>query len=95
MQFIVSRRLVRLGGVDPPYRQKKKKNKKKKKKKTCGYCSCIYTFSSSLSCPSFIERLLELAELSFFSGEQISRYIDAKEPIREKLLFLSPIRSRK
>ena len=23
------------------------------------------------------------------------RYIDAKEPIREKLLFLSPIRSRK
>ena len=24
-----------------------------------------------------------------------SRYIDAKEPIRAKLLFLSPIRSRK
>ena len=55
MQFMVSRRLVRLGGVDPPYRQKK----------TCGYCSCISTLSSSLSCPSFIERLLQLAELSF------------------------------
>ena len=25
MQFMVSRRLVRLGGVDPPYRQKKTK----------------------------------------------------------------------
>ena len=27
MQFMVSRRLVRLGGVDPPYRQKKKKKR--------------------------------------------------------------------
>ena len=41
MQFMVSRRLVSIGGVDPPYRQKtkkkkktKKKNKKKKQKKT-------------------------------------------------------------
>ena len=33
MQFMVSRRLVRLGGVDPPYRQKKKKKKKTKNKK--------------------------------------------------------------
>ena len=30
MQFMVSRRLVSLGGVDPPYRKKKKKKKKKK-----------------------------------------------------------------
>ena len=34
MQFIVSRRLVRLGGVDPPYRQKKKKQKQKKRAAT-------------------------------------------------------------
>ena len=54
MQFMVSKRLVRLGGVD-----------RGAPKITCGYCSCIYTLSSSLSCPSFIERLLELAELSF------------------------------
>ena len=63
MQFMVSRRLVRLGGVDrgvdPPYR--------KKKNVRLRYCSCIYTLSSSLSCPSFIE----LAELSFVSGAQI------------------------
>ena len=59
MQFMVSRRLGGVDrGVDPTYR----------KKKTCCYCSCIYTLSSSLSCPSFIERLLELA---FVSGAQI------------------------
>ena len=74
MQFMVLRRLVRLGGVDrgvdPPYRQKKKK-------KTCGYCSCIYTLSCSLSCPSFIERLLELAELSFcFWRTDMANFVD-------------------
>ena len=31
----------------------------------------------------------------FYRRYYDSRYIDAKEPIREKLLFLSPIRSRK
>ena len=56
MQFMVSRRLVRLGGVDPSYRQKKR---------AATAVAYIYTLSSSLSCPSFIERLLELAELSF------------------------------
>ena len=30
-----------------------------------------------------------------FGRPQYARYIDAKESIREKLLFLSPIRSRK
>ena len=38
MQFMVSRRLVRLGGVDrgvdPPYRKKNKT-----KKKTCGFAT--------------------------------------------------------
>ena len=52
MQFMVSRRLVRLGGVDPPYRQKKRAAT------AVAYILCL----SSLSCPSFIERLLELAE---------------------------------
>ena len=32
---------------------------------------------------------------SYLSESSIARYIDANEPIREKLLFLSPIRSRK
>ena len=38
----------------------------------------------------YLERYVKLLLLRV-----ISRYIDAKEPIREKLLFLSPIRSRK
>ena len=70
MQFMVSRRLVRLGGVDrgvdPPYRKKKNKNVRLR------YCSCIYTLSSSLSCPSFIERhYSSLLNYPFVSGAQI------------------------
>ena len=46
-------------------------------KKKCGYCSCIHTLSSSLSCPSFIERLLELAELSFcFWRTDMANFVD-------------------
>ena len=47
MQFMVSRRLVRLGGVDrgvdPPYRQKKQKKKTKKKfaASAAAYILCV------------------------------------------------------
>ena len=42
MQLMVSRRLVRLGGVDPPYRQKKKTKKNKKRTATAvAYILCL------------------------------------------------------
>ena len=69
MQFMVSRRLVRLGGVDP--------QKKQTKKRAATAVAYILKVSSSLSCPSFIERLLELAELSFcFWRTDMANFVD-------------------
>ena len=53
-------------------------------------------FGELVSLPQFLVRHLFLRVSSFSYFLLVSpRYIDAKEPISEKLLFLSPFRSRK
>ena len=71
MQFMVSRRLVRLGGVDPPYRQKK--TKKKRAATAVAYILCLVRGVS----PPLSKGLLERAELSFcFWRTDMANFVD-------------------